>query len=297
MVIATRRRARLLAETLASLTACRPGPEEVLVVDGDPDESARPVVEAVQQRAPELNISYELSRPGLPTQRNRGMALVSGDVVVFADDDVEFEPDLFAVLREAYRDSTVVGATPRIVEPEVRRVGNSRSFVRRLLPGGGGEGTMTRFGYPRRVQDVERARDVEYMLGCLMSARRELAAELEFDEGLEPPNGYALAEDEDFSYRLSRRGRVRYLPETVVRHKTTGSRSMNRREFNRQVVVNRTYLFRKNFRQTPLARAQFALLLVIFAVHRAVNREWDGVRGLADGALEAWRPRRWRRGK
>lgn len=291
MIIATRRRAPVLAETLASLAACRPRPEEVLVVDGDPDGSARAIVEAVRGRAPELNIFHELSPPGLPTQRNHGIARVSGDVVVFADDDVELEPELFAVLREAYRDPTVVGATPRIVEPEARRIGNSRSWARRLLAGGGQEGTMTRFGYPRRLQDVERPRDVEYMLGCLMSARRELAAELGFDEGLEPPNGYALAEDEDFSYRLSRRGRVRYVPDTVVRHRTTGSRSMDRREFNRQVVVNRTYLFRKNFRSTPLARAQFALLLVILAIHRALNQEWEGLRGLAEGALEAWRRR------
>ena len=46
------------------------------------------------------------------------------------------------------------------------------------------------------------------MPGCFMSARRE-AASVRFDEKL---GAYALAEDEDFSYRLSRRGRLVYLP-------------------------------------------------------------------------------------
>jgi hypothetical protein len=59
--------------------------------------------------------------------------------------------------------------------------------------------------------------------------------------------------------------------------------------FNRELVVNRAYLFRKNFAPTPLARAQFALMFALLLAHRAVNREWDGARGLLQGAREAWR--------
>ena len=55
------------------------------------------------------------------------------------------------------------------------------------------------------------------------------------------------------------------------------------------MVVNRAYLFRKNFRRTPLARAQFAMLVGVLVVHRAVNGEWSGARGLIEGSVEAWR--------
>jgi glycosyltransferase involved in cell wall biosynthesis len=145
---------------------------------------------------------------------------------------------------------------------------------------------MTRFGYPRRLQDVHAERDVEFMQGCLMSGRRPVVARVGFDEALP---GYALAEDEDFSYRLSREGRVRYLPDAVVVHKNTGFRSAPTRAFNRDVAVNRTYLFRKNFRRGPLARLQFAGLMAVLAAHRVLNREWGGVRGLLEGLVEAWR--------
>ena len=56
--------------------------------------------------------------------------------------------------------------------------------------------------------------------------------------------------------------------------------------------MNRTYLFRKNFERTPLARLQFAGMVLVLVAHRAVNREWAGVRGLIDGSVEAWKSRR-----
>jgi GT2 family glycosyltransferase len=285
VVIATLRRPDVLRETLATVTRCDPPPAEIVVVDGDPAASAEPV-------ASDAGARYAHVRPGLTAQRNAGVALATGDVVVFLDDDTAVDPGLFRALARAYEDPAVVGATGRVVEPELRRVGNMRSRWRRLLPGGGREGSFTRFGYPRWLQDDSRERDVEYMLGCFMSARRDVAARVGFDERL---TGYALAEDEDFAYRLSRVGRLRFVPDAVVVHRVVdaGRKVAHRRmrDFNRMVVVNRAYLFRKNFRPTPLARLQFALLVGVLMAHRALNGEWAGVRGLADGAVEAWRLR------
>ena len=288
-MIATKGRPEALARTLASLARCEPLPAEVVVVDGDERESARAVVEAAAEPTdgrPRLPLEHVSSEPGLTRQRNRGIDLVAGDLVAFVDDDVAFEPNVFEALAGAYADPSVVGATGRVREDEGRRFGNSRSYVRRLLAGGGDDGTMTRFGYPRRIQDPDLARDVEFMPGCLMTARRSVADLVRFDERLP---GYGLAEDEDFSYRLSRTGHIRYLPDVVITHERTGGQASGTRRFNRDVVVNRAYLFRKNFRRTPLARLQFGMLVAVLIVHRAVNREWDGVRGLVEGSVEAWR--------
>jgi GT2 family glycosyltransferase len=283
VVIATKGRPDDLAQTLASLSEARPRPHEVLVVDGDPDHSA----ESVSNGTSLPGLIYVPGPAGLTLQRNVGLRTATGDVVVFLDDDVEIEPGLFAALASAYGDSGVVGATGRVVEAAPRRFGNKPSLARRLLLPGK-EGTMTRFGYPRRLQATDAERDVEFMQGCLMSARRHVASRLGFDEALA---GYALLEDEDFSYRLSRVGRIRYLPEAVVWHKNTGMRSSAVRAFNRDVVVNRTYLFRKNFERTVLTRLQFTGLLVVLLAHRVVNGEWAGVRGLIDGSVEAWKNR------
>jgi GT2 family glycosyltransferase len=284
IVIPTFRRTTLLRQTLGSLGDCDPPSDEVIVVDADADASARSVVAEFQDGSLP-SFRYLHTRPSLTVQRNRGMNEATGDVVVFLDDDVELERGIFARLAEAYDDRSVVGATGRVIETEPKRRGGPRSFVRALLYRGE-EGTFTRFGYPRYIRHVDQERDVEYMLGCFMTARREAAKRIRFDESLD---GYALAEDEDFSYRLSRQGRIRYLPDIVVHHKKLGFASKDSREFGRLVVANRSYLFQKNFPQTRLARAQFRLLVGVLVVHRVVNFEWRGALGLLEGAL---RPRR-----
>src|SRR5206468_4076447 len=126
---------------------------------------------------------------------------------------------------------SVVGATGIVVEPDDRPFGGKTSRVRSFLPGGGVEGTFTRYGYPRRLVHVDEPRDVEFMQGCFMAARLPDARTVGFDERLP---GYGLAEDEDFSYRLSRRGRIRYEPSIVVRHDNTGFATRDRRAFGRQ---------------------------------------------------------------
>ena len=142
---------------------------------------------------------------------------------------------------------------------------------------------MTAFGFRRPIVDVDVARDVEYMPGTLMSARRAIAAETRFDERLA---GYALGEDDDFAYRLSRRGRIRYVPEAIVDHRALGTRSMDRRAQDRLVVLNRAYLYRKNFPATVSGHVGFARLMLLLFGDRVLNREWQGVRGLLDGLRE-----------
>ncbi len=284
VVIPTMRREEILGATLESLRLCDPCPDEVIVIDADPEGSSESVVAAFDQQV-EPVVRYLRSVPSLTRQRNYGIDDASGEVIVFLDDDVTIQPDLFARLAEVYRDPSVVGATGRVIEPDSGRVGDRASPLRRLLLGGGREGTFTRYGYPRYLRTLDEPRDVEFMQGCFMSARYDAAARVRFDEHL---GGYALAEDEDFSYRLSRLGRIRYLPEIHVEHRKLGFGSQDARPFGRRVIVNRAYLFRKNFPQTVLARAQFVLLVFALIGHRLVNREWRGARGLVDGAVAVW---------
>jgi GT2 family glycosyltransferase len=290
VVIPTMRRTDLLRQTLASLGACNPKPYEVIVVDADEAGSARDVVAEFQDGTEPL-LRYLYRRPSLTAQRNLGIDASAGDAVVFLDDDIELDSAVFGRLAAAYTDDGVVGATGQIVEALPKRIGGPTSIIRALLHGGR-EGTFTRYGYPRRIRHVERVQDVEYMIGCFMSARRDVAAAVRFDENL---GGYALAEDEDFSYRLSRKGRIRYLPDVVVHHKMLGFASKDSREFGRLVITNRSYLFRKNFPQTPLARMQFSLFLGVLVAHRIINREWRGALGLLEGTLALRRNRLWPR--
>jgi GT2 family glycosyltransferase len=289
VVIPTKGRPEPLARTLASVRATDPKPHEIMVIDADPESSARELVVELQDGL--LPTHYVHAEPSLTRQRNIGIDRSSGDVVVFLDDDVSLPKDVFAKLERAYADDSVAGATGRVVEPHGERRGGPRSFLRKLaVPASTGRrGSFTSYGYPRYVLPDDGACDVEFMPGCFMSARLELAGKVRFDEML---GAYALAEDEDFSYRLSRRGRLVYLPDLIIVHEKLGFRSYDSREFGRLVVKNRSYLFRKNFPQTVGARVQFGLLLGMLVGHRLLNREWRGALGVLEGTLSLARGRR-----
>jgi glycosyltransferase involved in cell wall biosynthesis len=278
VIVATLGRAERLDRALQAIAALDPSPDEVVVVDGSADGSAAPVVAAAATAT--LAVRYVASPPGLTRQRNAGLATAGADVVVFLDDDAALDRAALAVLAEVYADPHVVGATGPVEEPASHRIGGQRSAVRRLLRGRRREGTFMACGYPRRIVDGTEAMDVEQMPGCFMSARLDAARATRFDERLP---GYALAEDEDFSYRLSRLGRVRYDPRAVVHHDNSGFAGRDRRAFGRAVVVHRWYLLRKNFAVTPFARLQFGALVVVLLVHRLLNRDLAGARGLCSG--------------
>jgi GT2 family glycosyltransferase len=286
VVIVTRARPQSLHDTLASLARCDPPPDEVVVVDGDEQRTAKAVA-AEHDAGAGARVRYLDGVFGLSRQRNAGLDSAAGDLVLFCDDDVDVSPGALGhVLRAFERDPGVVGVTGQVIDPAARRLGSAQSTLRRRLPAPRRQGTMAACGFPRRLVTLDRPRDVEFLHGCFMAARRDLAAEVRFDERL---TGYALGEDEDFGYRLSRRGRVRYVPDALVIHKSTGFRSMDQREFNRRLVINRAYLFRKNLSPTLRSRIWFAAMVAVLALHRAVNREWRGVLGLVEGSLLALR--------
>ena len=281
VVIPTLGRPEILRRTLESLSKCDPAPDEVIVVDGDESGSAESAMADVA--GGRAGWTYMRGPRGSSHQRNKGTEAATGDVIVFSDDDVTYDPDVFDVLRNAYAEPLIVGATTKVIEATDRQVGRKESRFRRLLPGGGTQGTFTRYGYPNYLVDVDSAHDVEFMPGCFMSARADVARKVGFDEHL---TEYGLAEDEDFSYRLTRFGRVVYLPQATIHHLKTGFATHDKRDFSRRVVVNRSYLFKKNFEQTTLARFQFRLFVAGLFLHRMLNRDGEGLKGLRDGLRE-----------
>jgi GT2 family glycosyltransferase len=284
VVVATLKRPDRLRSALMSLADLDHLPHEVLVVDGDPSRSADRAVSELGQLP--FTVSVIESMAGAAYQRNRGIEQVKAGVVVFLDDDARVEPGTLSALAKAYADDSVVGATGRVDEPSSHRIGGQRSKLRRLLHARSREGRFTSYGYPRRITSADVCIDVEFMQGCFMSARTRAARQVMFDEELK---GYALAEDEDFSFRLSRLGRIRYVPDAVVNHDNSGFRQRDRRAFGRKVVINRAYLFRKNFQQTPASRVRFWCFLVAMAIHRLVNADLAGVRGMVEGTTAVHR--------
>ncbi|HWB49552.1 MAG TPA: glycosyltransferase family 2 protein [Stellaceae bacterium] len=118
VVIPTFRRPADLARAVDSVAAQRGVPAfEIIVVDNDPDGSARPIVQAMAAHSA-VPIRYVLERrPGISHARNTGVACAAGRYLAFLDDDEDVEPDwlahFLAALQEFAADAVVGPVLPR----------------------------------------------------------------------------------------------------------------------------------------------------------------------------------------
>src|SRR5205085_10707534 len=96
VLIPTLRRPELLRETLESVLAADPLPDEVIVIDGEAGGSTAAVLAELQPASGMPALKVISSRPSVTHQRNEGIDAAEGDVLVFLDDDVAVDPKLFA---------------------------------------------------------------------------------------------------------------------------------------------------------------------------------------------------------
>lgn len=106
IIVCTYNRAVSLADTLRCLSAQETAPAlewEIIVVDNNSRDDTRAVVESAQAGNPCIRYAFE-AQQGLSHARNHGIAVASGQIILFTDDDVCPEPDWVAtVLSEMHR--------------------------------------------------------------------------------------------------------------------------------------------------------------------------------------------------
>jgi len=213
LVICTRNRARELATCLASVQAASPLPDRVLIVDSSDDpELARGLVEGVGFEI-RSRINYLHTAPGLPLQRNIGVANSDTDIVHFIDDDVVVSPEYFGSILDAFLEPDVVGVCGFITNLGQRK--RPSLFARRFFLDGE-DGRVLPSG--RNVLNFEPGdgvRPTDWLSGCSMSYRRRVLTVEQFDERL---SGYALGEDVDLSSRVRGHGRLVFQPTARVVH-------------------------------------------------------------------------------
>jgi glycosyltransferase involved in cell wall biosynthesis len=108
VVIATRNREALLADTLGALACQRwPGDRlEILVADNGSTDGTRSVVERATLRSPSTRIHYRyVGQPGKSNAVNAILREVRGSLVALTDDDVCPEPDWLDRLAVAFAET------------------------------------------------------------------------------------------------------------------------------------------------------------------------------------------------
>lgn len=201
LVIPTLDRPSAVLDLLRHLERQTRPPDEILVVDQSDREDPRLAARAAAHRG--LRV-LRIPAQGLPRARNAGWRQVSGDIILFLDDDVVPDPGLCEAHLAAYADPSVAGVGGRVTGGYDALQGEVGTF--HALDGA----VRRNFGALVR-------RDVDHLPGGNMSFRREVFTRI---GGFDPAfGGAAIGEETDFCLRARRAGfRLVFEPGAAVEH-------------------------------------------------------------------------------
>lgn len=273
VVICTRNRPDSLARCVSSVLDQRLLPLELIVVDdGQTDSPSRQAFEQQCTRLAVRFIYLQKQHPGLPASRNLAVRHARGDVVQFLDDDVELDGDFLRQIARIYSldpNHVVVGTEGTLFEPAPPGLG---SIVFAWLYAFAGWWALPpkkchRKPLPAALADERWAFPMMRIAGATMAFRREVLNTESFDEGL---GGYALGEDRDMAWRVSRCGRVmRVRAASAVHHHDPASRP-DPFQFGRMTVLNYTRIMRRVGRNQIGDRIVMAYSLLVITLCLAI---------------------------
>lgn len=204
LIIPTRNRPGLLADTLQSILNDAHVPGEIVIVDQS-DQPNPEICLLVESAGVEIRYLHSDS-VGLSRAKNAGMTAARHEVLVFTDDDMRAGAGWFAAMTEA-----------------LRRVGRQAVVTGRVLPGvaekPGGFVPATVLDEAPAVYAGRLNRDV--LASGNMALYSSLLSDVGgFDERLGAGTRLPAAEDNDLGFRLLESGcRIYYVPEAVLYHR------------------------------------------------------------------------------
>ncbi len=296
VIIATMNRPDDLEKALRSVFNQTRLPEELWIIDQSTDAKSKDLVamltkEFASTRARLHYVTQE--EKSLVKARNRGIDLAQGDIVSFLDDDIVLDGDYFEkIMRVFEKDTQVVALSgnARVREAWFGWKWRLRQALHHLFLINHYDGRMTwsGFGHPIYEREIDRVHEVEFLPGCNMNYRRDALKGERFDEFFV---GYSYREDAEFSYRISKKGRVRMLPDAKLWHNYSTSNRLTEAQLKTMKIKNYAYMFRKFKGKNPVAKLLFAYsllgLTVIDAVEYFTGRDrskWDKLKAGIDAS-------------
>lgn len=249
VVIPTRDRADFLAPALESLTlqTLEAVAFEVLVIDNGSRYGTAEVAAAFACRLPNLRY-FRAPEPGLHVGRHLGLREAQGEVLVFADDDIEALPTWLAAIREAFADPEVAMAggndLPLFMTPPPAWLRHIWERPRR--DGGRALPALSLLYLPGSIRPL----DPLYVWGCNFAIRKTvlLAAGGFHPDGMPRELVRFRGDGESFvSRHVARVGlKCMFHPGATVQHKVTPERMtfayFRQRGFNQGVSDSYTVL-------------------------------------------------------
>ena len=280
IIIPTLNRPDDLQKTLLSIEKQTVLPEEVILIDQSPDERSKEVLDAFRARIGSSigRVEYLFQEEKSSAKaRNRGILAARGDILSFLDDDVELFEDYFERVLVYFSAHPEVGALSGnvLVEPPTGWKWSLRRFLYGFFLVSNFKGRMTPsgFGYPVYERPILEEMDVEMLPGCNMNFRVAVMEGALFDDWF---TGYSYREDVELSYRISRKTRVRMIPDAKLYHHYSPVERQASRVKKEMEVRNCYYVFRKFRGRNPIACLLFcysvagliAIDFLEFIIHR-----------------------------
>jgi glycosyltransferase involved in cell wall biosynthesis len=211
VIIATRNRAGLLAQTLGGIGRQELGnlAWEVVVVDNGSVDDTPAVLRAVGTALP-LVVLQE-PRAGKNRAMNRALEVARGRLLIFTDDDVEAAPGWLAEMAAAagrWKNYGIFGGPVLLTYPE-----GTPDWVKACVTLGA--------NFPLFVHSQPEGPINLAPFGPNYAVRREALAGVRFDENIGPGAGasYAMGSETELLLRLMRRGvQAVYVPGSLVHH-------------------------------------------------------------------------------
>lgn len=236
VVIATCGQDEAVTRTVASVLRCEPRAHEVVVVENRPAGST--VAATLTERfASDGRVRCVAERrQGLAWSRNAGIAVATGDVLAFTDDDVEVEPGWVGAIAAAFADEPSAGCVTGLILPA--ELETPAQLVVEQYAGWGK-------GYDRRVFRPEEPTGPlfpyaagEFGSGANTALRADFARAIGgFDPALGAGTIACGSEDLDVYVRTLLAGRtIVYEPAAMVWHRPPGGAPQIRSEVFRYGV-------------------------------------------------------------
>lgn len=296
LIICTYKRPQALLRLLKSIKFQTLYPNEILIVDGSPDESTHCMLEQ-NYFSNLIYFKVEERDRGLTKQRNYGIAHVNEEsgVVCFLDDDTVLNPEYFFEVITVFKNNsgiTGVGGVSIndnkwfkkeekvkygkkdyfhlndfvIKEANRNKMRNYLGLQSDRMPGIMPEFSHVRTcGYPLDGKNYE----VDLLIGMSMSFRKVVTDRISFSPYFE---GYGLYEDADFSLRALKFGKNVICTRAQLEHHHDAAGRPNQYAYGKMVVRNGWYVWRlKN--PTPNLNAIFKWhsITLLLALVRATN--------------------------
>lgn len=268
LIICTYKRPKPLLALLQSVKQQTLYPNEILIVDGSPDETTKEIL--TRNIFPNLRyLKVEEKDRGLTKQRNYGIAHLyeESEIVCFLDDDTILDVHYFDEILKTYAlfpnalgvggyisnedewDFVGLDYKPQLKEyfyDGWKKKDGSRFVLRKRLglDSDTKPGFLPEFSHGRSIGFLppsDKIYEVEQLMGGVSSFRKSVFASFQFSTYFE---GYGLYEDADFTLRLSKAGKLYVNTAAKLGHFHDSSGRPSQYRYGKMVVRNGWYVWR-----------------------------------------------------